>query len=79
MVLYLSNTLIIKTLSAPIISLIPSEILILLSKIMQNNSYCRMVFQKDYNPISCSDFKTQLKIVQLLVNNLRGNMEDFNK
>ena len=38
-----------------------------------------MVFQKDYNPISCSGFRAQLKIVQLLVNNLRGNMEDFNK
>ena len=46
---------------------------------MQNNSYCQMVFQKDYNPISCSDSRAQLKIVQLLVNNSRVNMEDFNK
>ena len=38
-----------------------------------------MVFQKDYNPISCSDFRAQLKIVQILVNNSRVNMEDFNK
>ena len=79
MVLYLSNTLIMKTLSAPITSLIPSEILILLSKIMQNNSSCQMVFQKDYNPISCSDFRAQLKIVQFLTNSLMDNMEDFNK
>ena len=38
-----------------------------------------MVFQKDYNPISCSDFRAQLKIVQFLTNSLMDNMEDFNK
>ena len=38
-----------------------------------------MVFQKDYNHISCSDFRTQLKIVQFLTNNLMDNMEGFNK
>ena len=38
-----------------------------------------MVFQKDYNPISCLGFKAQQKIVQFLVSNLKDNMEDFNK
>jgi hypothetical protein len=79
MVLYLSNILIMKTLSALIILLIAIEILILLLKIMQNSSSSLMVFQKDCSHTSYSDFRVQLKTAQFLENNSMGNMEDFNK